>query len=311
MQLNSRVLSARWSDEKGKWEVVIEQNGQIIHDEADVLVNGAGFLNRWKWPDIPGLDKFQGEIVHSAKWQDVDWAGKTVGLIGNGSSAVQILPQMQPAAKSIDTYIRTPTWIIPNFLAEFTPEGKNFSYSEEQKQRWRAKPEELKEMRQSLEHALNASFLMFYKDGGHAKWVKETFGKIMRDKLGGDTELARRLVPDWPVGCRRITPGENYLDALQAENVKVRFESIVGIDEKGIVSQPPADVQPETTPFDVIVCATGFDVSYKPPFTLTGRNGVTLQHLWKDDSEAYLGIHAPDMPNYFSVCSFLRICSSR
>ncbi|KXT11742.1 hypothetical protein AC579_5027 [Pseudocercospora musae] len=300
VQLNSRVLSARWSDEKSKWEVDIEQNGQIIHDEADVLVNGTGFLNHWKWPDIPGLDKFQGEIVHSAQWQDIDWAGKTVGLIGNGSSAVQILPQMQPAAKSIDTYIRTPTWIIPNFLAEFTPEGKNFSYSEEQKQRWRAKPEELKEMRQSLEHALNASFLMFYKDGGHAKWVKETFGKIMREKLGEETELARRLVPEWPVGCRRITPGENYLDALQAENVKVRFEPIVGINERGIVCQPPADVEPETTPFDIIVCATGFDVSYKPPFKLQGRNGVTLQDLWKDDPEAYLGIHAPDQPNYFS-----------
>ncbi|KXT02143.1 hypothetical protein AC578_5952 [Pseudocercospora eumusae] len=300
VQLNSRVVSARWSHEKGKWEVDIEQDGRIIHDEADVLVNGTGFLNRWKWPDIPGLDKFQGEMVHSAQWQHIDWAGKAVGLIGNGSSAVQILPQMQPAAKSIDTYIRTPTWIIPNFLAEFTPEGKNFSYSEEQKQRWRAKPEELKEMRQSLEHALNASFLMFYKDSGHAKWVKENFGKIMREKLGGDTELARRLVPEWPVGCRRITPGENYLDALQADNVKVRFEPIVGINEKGIVCQPPADVEPETTPYDIIVCATGFDVSYKPPFTLQGRNGVTLQDLWKDDSEAYLGIHAPDQPNYFS-----------
>ncbi|KAI5357657.1 Putative flavin monooxygenase, FAD/NAD(P)-binding domain superfamily [Septoria linicola] len=133
VQVSSRVTSATWSEDKGKWQLEIERGGESIRDEFDVLINGSGFLNNWKWPDIPELESFRGEIVHSASWQTVDWKNKRVALIGNGSPAIQILPELQRTAKSIDTYIRTPTWIIPNFLADMTPEGKNFAYSDDEK----------------------------------------------------------------------------------------------------------------------------------------------------------------------------------
>lgn len=110
IQCDSKVISAIWSQPKGKWDVEIQQGDKVITEEADILVNGSGILNRWRWPDIPGLDSYRGTLVHSASWNpDLDWKGKRVGIIGNGSSAIQILPQMQPDAASIVTYIRTAT----------------------------------------------------------------------------------------------------------------------------------------------------------------------------------------------------------
>ena len=301
VQVSTKVKAAAWSDDKGKWQLELERNGEVIHDEADVFINGAGFLNNWKWPDIPDLNQYGGEIVHSANWQTVDWKDKRVALIGNGSSAIQILPELQRTAKSIDTYVRTPTWIIPNFLADMTPEGKNFAYSEEDKKRFREHPEELKELRQKMEHVFNQYFFIFFKDSAAQEGVRKMFGDIMREKLGGDTELAQKLMPDFPVGCRRITPGDGYLDALRADNVKARFDPIVRFTKDGILTQPPADTAPEETKFDLIICATGFDVTFKPAWPMSGLGGASLQDIWKEESEAYMGIAAPQMPNYFMV----------
>ena len=198
-------------------------DGTTTEDEADILVNGSGFLNKWKWPDIEGLQDFKGELVHSANWRDVDWAGKRVGLIGNGSTGIQILPQLQPKAGSVHTFIRSPTWIIPNFLGDHTPTGENFQYTEEQKQRWRENPEELLELRRTLEHAFNQSHPLFLKDSPFQHGAREGFKAMMTERLGGDEDLVKRLIPDFEVGCRRITPGTGELLGALASNFSCRY----------------------------------------------------------------------------------------
>jgi len=86
------------------------------HDWAHVFINGTGILNTWKWPEIEGLSDFKGHIMHSAKWDHhVDFKGKTVGVIGTGSTSVQIVPELQKIAKHVDVYMRSPTWISPPF----------------------------------------------------------------------------------------------------------------------------------------------------------------------------------------------------
>ena len=86
------------------------------HDWAHVFVNGTGLLNTWKWPEIEGLFAFKGNLMHSAKWNhEVDLSNKTIGIIGTGSTSVQILPQLQQIAKKVKVFMRSPTWISPPF----------------------------------------------------------------------------------------------------------------------------------------------------------------------------------------------------
>jgi cation diffusion facilitator CzcD-associated flavoprotein CzcO len=118
MKLNTKVVEAEWNEREGKWHIVLQDqmSGEKREDWAHVLVNGGGFLNNWKYPDIEGLHDFKGPILHSAHWDhSVEFEGKTIGVIWNGSSAVQIVPQLQKLVKHMDVFMRSSTWISPPF----------------------------------------------------------------------------------------------------------------------------------------------------------------------------------------------------
>lgn len=116
MKLNHKIVEARFDDSLSKWHVTVENcvTGESIRDTCDVLYACIGALNDWKWPDIPGLDSFKGKLLHSAAW-DESWSpeGLSVAVIGSGSSAIQIVPAIQPKTKRIDNYVRGQTWIAP------------------------------------------------------------------------------------------------------------------------------------------------------------------------------------------------------
>jgi len=301
VELNSKITSSIWDDDAGKWRIKVQKTDSVgsmteVDVEADVVINGSGFLSKWSWPNIKGIETYKGTLVHSAAWDtSLDWTDKRVAIIGNGSSAIQILPQMQPKAKSITTYIRSPTWICSNFVAEFTPNGTNFTYTEEQKQKFREDPDELFKLRRSIEDAMNKFFYTLVKDSPEQKGAFALFKKSMEERLNHDPVLCAKLIPDFEVGCRRLSPGDDYLEALQRPNVSIEFSGISEITPTGITSQGGAQ------DFDIIVSATGFDVSYCPSWTVVGKNGVNLAEQWKDHPEAYFGTCAPNIPNYFIV----------
>ncbi|RGP60874.1 hypothetical protein FSPOR_10375 [Fusarium sporotrichioides] len=294
VQLNSRVISSIWDQSRGKWVLEIDQNGTTVHDEADVLINGSGILNKWRWPDIKGLSTFKGQLVHSAAWDaSVDWKDKKVALIGNGSSAIQILPQMQPNSAKITNYVRTPTWISSPFASELTPGGKNFKYSKEEKREFKEHPTKLLELRRDIEHSFNHFFHTLLIDSPAQVAMEKAFRQTMEERLNHDPELCAKLIPKWKVGCRRLTPGEGYLEALQMPNVVLDFSGIEEITKDGVKTSNGVEK------VDILVCATGFDVSFSPNWELVGKGGISLADQWKDNPAAYFGICAPNMPNYF------------
>ncbi|KAF4331907.1 monooxygenase [Fusarium beomiforme] len=293
---NSQVTSSVWDDEAGKWRLEIQQGLDTIKDEADILVNATGFLSKWTWPAIPGLDKFKGKLVHTAAWDtNLDWSGKKVAIIGNGSSAVQLLPEMQPAAAKIVNYVRGPLWISSAFAAEFTPEGKNFAYTDKEIQAFKDNPEKFFQLRHSIEHSFNKFFRVSIKDSPEQAGAFQHFKAKMEEVLNHDPYLCAKLIPTFQVGCRRLSPGENYLQALQEENVTLEFDPIQGFTESGIHSLS------KTEDFDIIICATGFDVSFRPGWKVVGKNGISLAEQWRDVPEAYFGVWAANMPNFLTV----------
>ncbi|KAL9108508.1 MAG: hypothetical protein Q9227_006723 [Pyrenula ochraceoflavens] len=294
IEYNSRVNATIWDDSIGKWRVLVQQDGKEIETYADILINASGVLNKWQWPDIEDLGLFRGKLIHTAAWdRNLDWSGKRIALLGNGSSGIQVLPQLQQSAGRVVTYIRSPTWLTPQFAGQLTPNGKNFSYSEKEREDLRQDPEKLLMLRKKIETNINDFFHMDLVETVEQQEIAESTRKQMESRLHHDPELCSKLIPHWKLGCRRFTPGEGYLEALQESNVSIEFNEIQRITESGILTAVGHQ------DFDIIVCATGFDVSFVPFWTVVGKNEVNLAEQWRENPEAYLGICAPNMPNYF------------
>ncbi|KAK3900346.1 hypothetical protein C8A05DRAFT_36022 [Staphylotrichum tortipilum] len=300
-KFNHNVLGAEWNESSGKWTVTVQDlaSGQTFEDSAEVVLNCAGVLNRWKWPAIEGLQSFRGKLVHTGNYpQDLDLTGKRVAVIGAGSSAIQVVPTIQPIVKSLYNFARSPTWIAPQFVGRLAPAGRATAYTEEQKERFRTDPEYLKQYRREVDHELNGRFPNFYKGSAAQKSSRDVIEKSMREKLAKmEPELREKLIPDFDVGCRRVTPGEGYLEALQEDNVEIVRTGIQEVTSAGVVTNDG-----KTYEVDVIIAATGYDTSYVPAFKLIGRNGVDLAKRWAvTGAEAYFTCAVPDMPNYFMV----------
>ncbi len=144
-------------------------------------------------------------------------------------------------------------------------------------------------------------------DSDIQRGAQELFRRTMTERLGDSEKgkmLAQMLLPSFPVGCRRQTPGPGYLEALVQDNVDTWWDDIAKITEKGILTKSGEELG-----FDVICCATGFDTSFQPSFPLIGRGGVDLAKRWSEEPpSAYFGIAVPDFPNYFGT--FWRLLSS-
>ncbi|OQD90612.1 hypothetical protein PENANT_c001G08521 [Penicillium antarcticum] len=294
---NSRVVKCIWNEDRGKWALELRQNHKtIIQDEADILIDGSGILNRWRMPDITGLDRFSGKLVHTAAWDKTyDWSGKRIAVIGNGSSGLQVVPALQPKAARVVNYIRHPTWVSVNLCPDITKDGMgtNFEYTEEEKARFRKNPEGFLEYRKKIENSVNTVYRLMLSGSEHNRMLSTGVEGLMRQRLSGNPHLVERLVPKFEIGCRRLSPGDGYLEAMQQPNAEWCFEDIQEITKSGI--RTTNDEQD----FDLIVCATGFDTTFIPGWELVGRDGRRLDWEWKKTPEAYFSICAGGTPNYF------------
>ena len=123
IKLRHKIMRATWTDEASKWTVTVQnlETGQEFEDQVDIIIDGGGVLNRWKWPDIEGLNGFTGDLLHSANWnQGCDLTNKRVALIGAGSSGVQILPNIYDRVSKVYTWVRNRIWITAGFAQAFS-----------------------------------------------------------------------------------------------------------------------------------------------------------------------------------------------
>ncbi|KAI9375098.1 putative dimethylaniline monooxygenase [Aspergillus egyptiacus] len=301
-KLNHRVVGAWWNEETGKWRIKVQPNDreeESFYDEGDVLINAGGVLNNWKWPQVPGLEKFKNKL-HSAAWDSsIELENKVVGVVGNGSSAVQIIPAIFPKVQQIKAFMRSPTWITAGFAQKYAGEnGANFNYTEDEKQRFRDDPAEYLNYRKLVEGELNQRFKFIVNGSSEQKEALAFARDEMARKLNGRKDLIDKLVPtNYAVGCRRPTPGNGFLECItDDEKCTVSFERIAEVTEKGLITEDGVHHD-----LDVLVCATGFDVSFKPKFPIVGKNGLDLKDAWAQQPETYLSATIPQFPNYFMV----------
>ncbi|KAG5205829.1 Sterigmatocystin biosynthesis monooxygenase StcW [Trichophyton interdigitale] len=299
MTFNTKVIGAYWEETCGQWRVKLSQttpdgSQRVIEERCHVLLNASGFLNKYKWPDVPGLDEFRGRLIHTAAWpkdyQAEQWKGQSVVVIGSGASSIQTVPGMQPHVKHMDVFVRTGTW----FAAIAGNQGGNSAYSDEEKERFRSDPQALVEHCKSWEDQINALWGMFYKGSPAQAAVRQMYEQRMTECIE-DERLLRGFLPSFGVGCRRMTPADPFMAAIQQNNVDVHFTAVTEFTADGLIGEDGTERRADT-----IICATGFDTSYRPKFPLVGQGGVDLREKWKTHPESYLGLAVPGFPNMIS-----------
>ena len=285
---------------EGKWHVRIRDlsANREFEDTADVLVSARGNLNNISWPKVEGLEHFKGERMHSAKWnEDYDFTNKRIGVIGSGSSAIQIIPNLQrvPGAQ-LSCFIRSPTWISPPFSEHlFTSLGlTDFNIPPSRIQQFLDDPQNYHEFRLLIEEDGNNIHGVTIKNTPIQIEGQRLFEQTMRERLKTKPEIYDKLLPSFAPGCRRLTPGPGFLEALCQDNVDFVSAPISRIESSGVRTSDE-----KLHEIDTLVCATGFHVSSPPPFPVIGLNGKTIKQHWSQRASTYLSLTTDDFPNHF------------
>jgi len=302
VNLQHQVERAEWLENKGVWKLKVKniKTGEVFDDEAEFFINAGGVLNNFKWPDIPGIHDFKGKLMHSAAYEEgFALEDKRVAVIGAGSSGVQIVAKISKIASHIYHWIRSPIWITAGFAQTWAgQDGANFAYTPEQLKYLEENPMKYMEYRKQIENELNQRFKFIIKGSQESREAREFSYKQMERHLGGDPRLVDKIIPkNFNPGCRRPTPAPGYLQALVSPNATIFTDPIGHITEKGFV-----DHEGKQHECDVIICATGFDTSWRPRFPLINGDGVDLREFWEKEVVSYLSIGVPTFPNHFSFC---------
>jgi cation diffusion facilitator CzcD-associated flavoprotein CzcO len=205
----------------------------------------------------------------------------------------------------LTSFVRSHVWVSPapgiNEPTENDPEvDDKYNYAPHVIEKFKSEPRFCQEHRQALINRRIVNFRRNIRDSDVQRDARELFRQTMIERLGKSEKgkkLAEMLIPPFPVGCRRQTPGPGYLEALIQDNVDTRWDDISAFTEKGILTKSGQELD-----FDIIICATGFDTTFKPRFPIVGRGGVDLAKRWMEDLPiSYFGMTVPDFPNYFSM----------
>jgi hypothetical protein len=157
-------------------------------------------------------------------------------------------------------------------------------------------PDFFHQMRKTIEQEAGKKYKFALKDSPEQATALAKFQKHMRDRLASRPDLYEAILPTFAPGCRRLTPGPGYLEALQEPNVTFTNKAITEMNPSGLKMATGEQID-----LDVVVCATGFNVAAPPSFTVTGRNGTTLQQKWSPLPETYLAIAVDEFPNFFLI----------
>ncbi len=286
VQFNSEVISAKFDEATGKWTVKTTNGDTII---ARYFVLATGPLHIPQIPTIPGLDKFQGKLFHSAQWDhSYDFKDKNVVSIGTGGSAIQYVPEIAPDVKQLYVFQRSPAWVIPRDERGYTGiEKKIFALSPLLRKLYRARL-----------YWSNESRVWPVFNPAVARTLQPLAKAFIRLQVK-DPALAKKLTPDYTIGCKRVLISNKYFPTFNRKNVELVTDGIKEIREHSIVTKDGVE-----RPADCIVLGTGFIVDpriYMKNFELTGLKGHDIHQDWKDGPDSYYGVTISGYPNLFQL----------
>ncbi|WP_380169323.1 flavin-containing monooxygenase [Jannaschia sp. R86511] len=282
LRLGTEVLRADWDESAALWRVATDRGPWT----AEVLVVAAGPLVQPRWPDLPGLDDFAGPRLHSATWDDtVPLAGRRVGVIGTGASAVQLVPPVAERAEHLTVFQRSAPWVVPRRDRPTSP----------RRRRWFARWPWLQRLSRERVFRRNdlTHLALAHRRPGRAL---ERLALAHLRRQVGDPALRRVLTPGYRLGCKRILVSDDYYPALARADVDLVTAPVAAVTATGVTTADGVE-----HPLDVLVCSTGFDATDPPvAHRLHGRDGRTLAEHWAGTGmQALRGTAVAGFPNLF------------
>jgi cation diffusion facilitator CzcD-associated flavoprotein CzcO len=283
-RFNTMVASAVWSDRDKRYTITFA-DGRTAEFEA--VISSVGFLNVPLIPPNIDMAAFPGIACHSSRWRDdISLEGKRVGIIGTGSSAVQIVGEAAKVARSVTIFQRSPSWVMPKKNRAFTAEQRT-----RYRNRWQYRFKYLKEF---LKYE-RVKFGRLEQPGSKANQrLYAIADRYLKRSLEGRPDLVAKLTPDHPYGAKRPVASDAYFTAMRQHNVSVA-PAVACLNMHGLT-----DVSGNRHDLDVVVLATGFHAAdYLSQLRVIGRDGANLHDTWKGEPAAFLGSCIPGFPNFF------------
>lgn len=284
-RFNTTVASATWSDSDRHYTVAFADGRQAAFD---IVISCVGFLNIPLIPKGIDMDAFPGVACHSSRWRDdIRLEGNRLGVIGTGSSAVQIVAEAAKVAQSVTVFQRSPNWVVPKKNRTFTS-GQRKRYGNPWQYRFKYLKEFLKYERAKI-------FGRVEQLGSKANVrLRAIAGTHLKRSLAARPDLMVKLTPDHPYGAKRPVASDAYYAVMSQENVSIA-PAVARLDADGLM-----DVSGNRHDLDVVVLATGFHTAdYLSRLKVMGRNGADLHDTWKGEPAAFLGSCIPGFPNFF------------
>ena len=293
MRFGACVDSAQWDSGAAQWHVHLNSGETVT---ARYLLTATGFLSQPNTPDIPGVDSFDGKIMHTAEWDDdYDLHGKRAAVIGTGATAVQLIPEIARRLEHLTVYQRTPIWVTPKLDGDIPTSVQRLFAALPMTQR------AARLANTSLLELMMVSAVLHFRQAqlfnrGAARLAKAHLRRQIPDR-----ELRRMLTPDYDFGCKRPTFSNTYYPTFNRPNVTLETTAIERIEPDGIVTTDGNKIV-----IDTLILATGYNIwdANFPAVEIIGRDGRNLGKWWRENRfQAYEGITIPHFPNFLSLAS--------
>lgn len=297
LELGVEVEGGDWDEQSATWSLRLRSGPAVRTATARVVLSASGLFGTAKNPNIEGLGRFRGPIIHTTSWRDTLLDGQRVALIGTGSSGAQLMPHLARKADRLDIYQRTPNWVLPmtGYHASRTPEQNWLAAALPAYWHWQNYAALL--LDREIEH-LQEEDSSWQQAGGQVSRRNDALRAYLtahvHKRLEGRPDLIAASVPAYPPAARRMVVDNGWYDALLRPNVSLIGSAIDEIEDDAIRT-----VDGRLRQTDVIVLGTGFETDrYLWPAGYVGRSGATPEVLWRGGARAHLGMTLPGLPNF-------------
>ena len=283
IQFNTEIT--RCVFDGGRWQLTTGQGEQLT---ADVVIAATGVLHYPNIPELDGLSDFKGACFHSARWNhEVALEGKRVGVIGTGSTAIQITSALVEKVAKFELFQRTAQWVMPI---------DNPAYSAEERAAFAADSGRIMAIRDEAKRMMTdfIANAVINADSKEMASIERACLENLENNVS-DAVLREKLRPNYRAACKRLIFSPDFYQAIQRPNAELVTDGITRVEAKGIRT---ADGRLHE--LDALVLATGFRADrFIRPTLVTGRGGVNLDDVWADRPIAYLSLSVPGFPNLF------------